>query len=263
MAAVRRIAQLVITIHGRIEYRSLSVGAITGDETFRIETLKEGGKRLEVICQLLDRDIERRVELEVDPSFAPLSASVWSREGAGAPQHARYRFETDRLVLEKLSADDGDPDDLSRDDFWERSEVPITSRLDSFVPYPLVADGWQTGSHPGQGGDAVHSYLTASSTPQEDGGGTLDAVVVPRTLEFAGPVNLEPPVGEESEALHYRILCSRPDWEPMDVLVRPQDRLLLRASWPVLDAYYELVEYEERTPSHPDGQAMPIVRPQS
>ncbi|MEM1248662.1 MAG: hypothetical protein AAGA81_16555 [Acidobacteriota bacterium] len=249
-----------MNIHGRIEYRSLSVGAITGDETFRIEQLREGGKRLEAVCQLLDREIERRVELEVDPSFAPLSASVWSRQGGSPPEHARYRFGPDVLVVETLNVDDGDPDDLSRQDFWDRVEHPVSTRLDSFIPHPLIADGWQSGSHPGPGGPPVHTYMTASSTPQEDGSGGLEAVIVPRTLEFAGAVRLEPPVLEETEALHYRMLCSRPDWEPMEVLVRARDRLLLRASWPVLDAYYELVEYEERTPSHVDGQGLPIVR---
>ena len=249
------------TIHGRIEYRSLSVGAITGDETFRIESLRDGGKRLEAVCQLLDRDIERRVELEVDPSFAPLSAAVWSRAGGGEPQHARFRFEAERVVVHTLAVDE-DPNDLSRDDFWERSELPLGSRLDSFVAHPLIGDGWQTGSHPGRGGPTVHSYLSASSYPQEDGSGGLAATLMPRTLEFAGPVTLEPAIRTETEALHYRILCSRPDWEPMELLVRPHDRLLLRASWPVLDAYYELVEYEERTPSHPDGQGLQIVRPE-
>ena len=85
-------------------------------------------------------------------------------------------------------------------------------------------------------------------------------MLIPKTLDFHGLIALESPIAGESEALHYSIQCSRPDWEPIEVWVRPSDRLLLRATWPVLNGYYQLVEYEERTPSHPDGQALEIIR---
>ena len=250
----------MISVHGRIEFRTLSLGAITGDETFRIEALPEGGRRLEVICQMLDRDMERRVELEVDPSFAPLRAAVWSRAGTEPPQHARYTFSADQVIVETLEVDDSDPNDLSREDDWEREVLPLTHRIDAFAPHSLISDGWQTGSHPGKGGPEAHSYLMLSSSPLEDGGGGLEPVLIPRSMEFEGLVQLESPIAGETEALKYRILCSRPDWEPIEVWVRAQDRLLLRAAWPVLDGYYQLVEYEERTPSHPDGQGLKIVR---
>ena len=251
----------MVTLHGRIEYRNLSHGTLAGDETFRIENLAEGGRRLEVVCQALDRETERRVELEVDPSFAPLRAAVWLREGARRPQHVRYRFEAKQVVVDTLDPEAGDPDDPTHTDHWLSEPLPVSHRIDAFVPHPLVADGWLTGSHPGRGGPEAHSLLTLSSAPQEDGSGGLEPTVIPRTLEFGGAVELDPPVLSEEEALHYRVLCSRPDWEPLDLWVRPSDRLLLRAAWPVLDGYYELVEYEERTPSHPDHQALPVVRP--
>ena len=129
------------------------------------------------------------------------------------------------------------------------------------MPQPLIADGWLTGSHPGVGGPEAHTVLSLSSAPHEDGSGGLDATVIPRTLEFGGLIDLDPPVVGETEALLYRVHCSRPDWPPLDLWVRRSDRLVLRAAWPVVSAYYELVEYEERTPSHADNQALPIVRP--
>ena len=219
------------TMRGKIGYFHNQLGDI-GREWFAVTVMPDGSRTLRAQCEMDDDEVLRDVTYTVDSAWRPLDAfirlSVQNRFVGGS----WFRFAGKHADCEGYTAAEGR--------FSQR--VELRAPAVRFGTHSLITDGWH-GALWQADGPAVQTILQQPASSHAANGATGPMILLgDSTLKRVGAERLRVAAGE-FECMHFEILLV--DFPSLHFWVTGPDVQLVRIEWQHLDAYYELLEYEE------------------
>jgi hypothetical protein len=219
---------------GRFDYVHHTRG-VTGREWFDVAVHADGARTLRATCELDDERLLRHVVYSVDAAFRPLDAFVRLEQGGAFRGSAWFRFDDRGIDCESFTRGEG----------RVSQRVELGRQATLFAPHPVVLDGWQAAAFDyARGPGRQRLTACANSSPRPDGSSGPAIGIVEKDLEWVGETTTEVPAGRFATR-HLRIHMLMPymqGWPPIELWVHGEDVQLVRLSWALLDATYELVE---------------------
>ncbi|MCB1623804.1 MAG: hypothetical protein KDI32_04400 [Pseudomonadales bacterium] len=219
------------TLRGKIGYFRNRLGEI-GREWFTVTVMPDGTRTLRAQCEMDDDVVLRDVTYSVDAAWRPLDAFIRLSVDGQFVGSSWFRF-VDRLV---------------ECEAYTRAEGRISQRVELAAPavrfgtHSLITDGWH-GALWQKNGPAIQAILAQPASSHAANGATGPLLLLGDSrLKRIGEERLRVPAGA-FDTTHFEILLV--DFPALHFWVTARDVQLVRIEWQHLDAYYELLEYEE------------------
>ncbi|MBK6596779.1 MAG: hypothetical protein IPG25_02240 [Proteobacteria bacterium] len=219
------------TLRGKLGYFHNQHGE-TGREWFTVTVAPDGGRTLRAQCEMDDDSVLRDVTYTVDAAWRPLDCFIRLARHDRFVGSSWFRFADRRVECEGYTALEGRVS--------QRVELPAPAVR--FGTHSLLTDGWHAALWQANG-PAVQTIAHQPASSHAANGATGPMIVVgDSTLKRIGLESLRVAAGEFMTA-HFEILFV--NFPRLHFWVMGPDVQLVRMEWAHLDAYYELLEYEE------------------
>ncbi len=210
---------------GKVEYRKISTGEVSGSEEWHITVHPDGSRTLETRNRLDLAGYQRHVMYRVAENFRPLdvTAVYWVKgEWRGTGLFAVTGNDLEAFVQT--------PDGLIR----QSRKVP--DRF-SFIPHPLQSNAWHTWYYDrAKGGE--QTITVYDMDPGAQAVSSMLGKVYTQTIEYLGTEEMTVPAGT------FTVDRFNID-DAVDIYLTGPDRVLVRFLWTPADADYVLVDYRD------------------
>ncbi|HPF25928.1 MAG TPA: hypothetical protein P5528_02965 [Steroidobacteraceae bacterium] len=224
------------TLRGKLGYFHNRLGDI-GREWFTVTVMPDGCRTLRAHCEMDDDVVLRDVTYTVDAGWRPLDAFIRLSVQNRFVGSSWFRFAGCSVECEGNTAAEGR--------FAQRIELPAPAVR--FGTHSLITDGWH-GALWRADGPPIQSIPQQPASSHAANGATGPMILLgDSTLKRVGEERLRVPAGDFATE-HFEILLV--DFPSLHFWVTGPDVQLVRIEWQHLDAYYELLEYEETGNAH-------------
>jgi hypothetical protein len=210
---------------GKVEYRKISTGEVSGSEDWHITVHPDGSRTLETRNRLDLAGYQRHVMYRVAETFRPLdvTAVYWVKgEWRGTGLFA--------VTGNNLEAIVNTPDGLIR-------QTRMVPDQFSFIPHPLQSNAWHTWYYDrAKGGKQTTTVYDMD--PGAQAASSMLGKVYTQTIEYLGTEEMTVPAGT------FTVDRFNID-NAVDIYLTGPDRVLVRFLWTPADADYVLVEYRD------------------
>lgn len=217
-------ANVVRQASGVIAYRSLSTGAIRGEERFHISVHPDGSRSVMAVSRYGPRDIQRQSLYRIDVDNRPIDATLqWWIEGAW---RASGLITVDKA---NLSASSRGPASESS------HNIVVTDRF-AVLPHQLSPDAWRVLLYDKTLGGVQPLTMYDLDPLAEEPDGLLGKITTQR-FEYKGEVSIDVPAGTFVTD-HFRLE------DAIDMYVTGPDAILVKWRFEAIDREHVLMKLE-------------------
>lgn len=210
---------------GVIAYRSISTGAVRGEERFHISVHPDGSRTVMAVSRYGPRDIQRQSLYRIDSNHRPIDASMqWWIDGAWRVSGS-IKVEGDKVIA------------TSRGPLSDKSHTIEIAGEFAVLPHQLSPDSWRTLIYD-KALAGIQPLAMYDLDPLAEGPNGLLGKVTTQRFEYKGEVSVTVPAGTFMTN-HFRLE------DAIDMYVTGPDAILVKWRFGAIDREHVLAELRQ------------------